>query len=54
MQRPELFPALRLEVASLLNGYVSLPGIAPPQLGVRAGVLGAIALAEALVTARSG
>jgi fructokinase len=54
MQRPELFPALRLEVASLLNGYVSLPGIEPPQLGVRAGVLGAIALAEAILTQPSG
>jgi len=52
MQRPELFPAMRLGVAELLNGYASAPDIVAPELGVRAGVLGAIALAEANCTFR--
>jgi fructokinase len=46
MQRAELFPKIRSRVAELLNGYVELPGIVPPGLGDRAGVLGAIALAN--------
>lgn len=47
LQRRELWPAMRLELTRLLNGYMSAPELAPPQLGARAGVLGAIALAEA-------
>jgi hypothetical protein len=39
---------VRAKVATLLNGYVEAPEIVPPELGVRAGVLGAIALAQAL------
>jgi fructokinase len=46
MQREELFPKIRLRVAGLLNGYLQPPEIVPPELGVRAGVLGAIALAD--------
>jgi fructokinase len=46
MQREELFPKLRVLVAELLNGYLESPDIVPPQLGTRAGVLGAIALAN--------
>ena len=47
MQRQELFAKLRVRVAQLLNGYLEPPEIVPPELGTRAGVLGAIALAEA-------
>jgi fructokinase len=54
MQRQELFAPMRLEVAKLLNGYVTAPDIVPPQLGARAGVLGAIALAEAILAPPSG
>jgi fructokinase len=54
MQQPHIFPLLRREVQSLLNGYVQAPElfelidqyIVPPGLGGRAGMLGAIALAE--------
>jgi len=46
MQREELFPKIRLRVGELLNGYLESPEIVPPQLGTRAGVLGAIALAD--------
>ncbi len=45
MQREELFPKIRLRVGELLNGYLESPEIVPPELGTRAGVLGAIALA---------
>ncbi len=45
MQREELFPKLRVRVAELLNGYLASPEMAPPMLGARAGVLGAVALA---------
>jgi fructokinase len=46
MQRQQLFPKLRIRVAELLNGYLEPPEIVPPKLGTRAGVLGAIALAD--------
>jgi len=57
MDQAHLFPLVRAEVASLLNGYIQkdeiLHGadqedgyIVPPKLGEQAGVLGAIALAE--------
>jgi fructokinase len=46
MQREELFPKLRVRVAELLNGYLASPEMVPPMLGARAGVLGAIALAN--------
>jgi fructokinase len=50
-----LFPLIHNEVYSLLHGYIQAPQIleqidayiVPPGLGNRAGVLGAIALAEA-------
>lgn len=53
MQQLQLFPPIRAEVQKLLNGYVRTPQvlerideyIVPPELGGRAGVMGAIALA---------
>lgn len=54
MQEPQLFPLVRRKVPPLINGYVQTPQIpegideyiVPPGLGGRAGVLGAIALAQ--------
>jgi fructokinase len=53
---PALLPLVRPQVAALMNGYLSTDAvgdrideyIVPPALGRRAGVLGAIALAQAL------
>lgn len=47
LRRAELFPKVRVRVAELLNLYVATPEIVPAELGMRAGVLGAIALAAA-------
>jgi fructokinase len=55
MQNERLFPAIRAELGRLLNGYVQARAlldemdsyVVPPQLGARAGVLGALALAQA-------
>lgn len=54
MAQKHLFPLIRSEVQSLLNGYIQSPMIGeqidsyivPPVLGNRAGVLGGIALAQ--------
>ena len=46
MQREELFAKVRARVAELLNGYLETPEIVAPKLGRRAGVLGALALAN--------
>lgn len=54
MQQRQLFPMIRQKTQDLLNGYVQKAAIleeidsyiVPPQLGGRAGVLGALALAE--------
>jgi fructokinase len=54
MQQLQLFPRIHREVKSILNGYVQSPQvldrmegyIVPTALGGRAGVLGAIALAQ--------
>lgn len=54
MQQPHLFPMVRRELARLLNGYIQADALAegidryvvPPQLGNRAGVVGAMVLAE--------
>jgi len=54
MQQPNLFPLVRRRVQELLNGYLQAPVIlnqiddfiVPPDLGNRAGVLGAILLAQ--------
>jgi len=55
MEQPQLLPLVRLKVRELLNDYVRMPEIlekiddyiVPPSLGRMAGVLGAIALAQA-------
>ncbi|HEY3837467.1 MAG TPA: ROK family protein [Bryobacteraceae bacterium] len=44
MKHAGLFPAIRSQVAALLNEYVPIPEIVPPALADDAGVLGAIAL----------
>jgi fructokinase len=54
MQQAQLFPLVRRRLQELLNGYLQAPAIiehideyiVPPALGNRAGVLGAIALAQ--------
>jgi fructokinase len=54
MEQAHLFPRVRREVDTLLNGYVRAPEslegldgyIVPAALGSRAGALGALALAE--------
>jgi fructokinase len=54
MQQKSLFPMIRTELSNLLNGYIRVAAIleglnsyiVPPQLGSRAGVLGALVLAE--------
>lgn len=54
MSQSHLFPLIRQDVQSLLNGYIQAPAvlqqidayIVPPRLGGRVGVLGALALAE--------
>ena len=60
MEQPQLFPMLRRQVQALLNGYVQSPVIlekideyiVPPGLGNKAGVLGAIALAQQQLVTR--
>jgi fructokinase len=54
MQREQLFPKIRLRLSELLNGYLKSPEIVPPKLGTRAGVLGAIALANQCARASHG
>ncbi len=57
MQQSHLFPMIRQKVQDLLNGYLQIPEIVedideyivPPALGNKAGVLGAIALAQSSV-----
>ncbi|MEI8096088.1 MAG: ROK family protein [Spirochaetales bacterium] len=55
MEQKQMFPKLRAEVLRLNNGYIQSPALTPeglggflvpPGLGNRAGVLGAVALAE--------
>ena|ERR1700722_14865601 len=46
LRQAQLFPQIRAEAAILTNGYITLPEIIPPKLGDRAGVCGALVLAE--------
>jgi len=48
LQQPQLLPLIRQHLPELLAGYLEAPEIAPPALGSRAGLLGALALAEDL------
>jgi fructokinase len=58
MNQQQLFPLVRQKVVDSLNDYVQHPAIldeidsliVPPKLGNQAGVLGSIALAQAVVT----
>ncbi|MBY0422001.1 MAG: ROK family protein [Parvularculaceae bacterium] len=43
---PGLIDKVRMRTAALIAGYVDMPEIAPPGLGDKAGVVGALALAE--------
>ena len=62
MQQTQIFPLLRRKVQELLNGYLQAPEIldqideyiVPPGLGNRAGVLGAIALAQRAAQGATG
>jgi fructokinase len=62
MQQSHLFPLVRSEVVSLMNGYIVSPMlesrideyICPPELGGRAGVCGALALALQEIDGLSG
>lgn len=57
MAQPQLFPLVRLKTQAYLNGYIQAPAIlqnideyiVPPGLGGRAGVVGALALAQSIV-----
>ena len=46
MEQRQLFPMIDKELARLLNGYIPAPQVMPAALGSRAGVLGALVLAE--------
>jgi fructokinase len=46
MRSEELLPLVRVKLGALLGDYLEAPEIVPPKLGTRAGVLGAIALAQ--------
>jgi fructokinase len=57
MARARLYPSIRSKLAGVLGGYLSTPAlgdridtfVVPPALGDRAGVLGALALAQTVV-----
>lgn len=59
-EHPSLLPLVRAELLTLLNGYVQTPSIlegidgyvVPPALGDRAGVIGALVLADSALGAR--
>jgi hypothetical protein len=53
MEQPQLLPRIRSEIARTLNGYLDPPEIVPAMLGSRAGVLGALVLAERSAVVRA-
>jgi fructokinase len=53
VMRPHLFPMLRDRVTRLLGDYVKAPDLVPSPLHDRAGVLGALALAQAALNSAS-
>ncbi len=46
MHQTQLLPLIKTELARLTSGYLELPDLVSPQLGDRAGVCGALVLAE--------
>ncbi len=46
MQQAHLFEKIRSRLTSLLNNYVAVPELVPPELGNLSGVLGALAMAQ--------
>jgi fructokinase len=53
MRQPYLLAMIRRKLAGILGGYIPMPEIALPALGERAGVLGALALAEEVFTRKA-
>lgn len=54
MRQAHLFGQIRAQVSQLLNGYIRPPELVPPALGDRAGVCGALVLAEQAFANRTG
>jgi len=52
-EQSQLFEQIRIALAGILNGYIQGCEIAAPGLGSRAGVLGALALAEQAISGQS-
>jgi fructokinase len=46
LNRRGLLELVQRQLDQLVSGYVAVPELVPPALGARAGVLGALALAE--------
>jgi fructokinase len=46
--QPQLLPLVRVRLADLVAGYLDVPELVAPQLGDRAGVVGAVELARSL------
>ena len=50
MSRSHLYPLIRSNMVATLAGYTEIPALVAPALGDRAGVLGALALAQSVVS----
>jgi fructokinase len=53
MQRAGLLERAGVELAGQMNGYARLPDLAPPGLGERSGVLGALAMARRVLVRKA-